>query len=420
MIYITTQKGTLHDYLLNFQLDKHLSCSSEEENIKNHSTLFDLVEIENSRVPRYTNEFWTSKQRQSSYRGCFKAQLPNFFVKLLSNPTDTIYDPFSGRGTTVLESALVGRNIISNDVNPLSALLVKPRFFLPSFDAVKERLASIHLSSNNHANIDLSMFYHPKTEAEIVSLQKYLSERSKEKKEDHLDQWIRMVATNRLTGHSKGFFSVYTLPPNQAASQERQKTINKSKNQNPPYKDVKELILVKTKSLLRNVKEEEKINLLNAGKEGLFLSQDVRNTPEIEDTSVDLIVTSPPFLDTVQYSKDNWLRCWFNNIDKEEVQKKITVLKKLEDWTNFIEKAFQEFHRILKLGAFVCFEVGEVRKKTINLDEHIIPIGEKTGFTTEGIVINSQKFTKTSNIWGIGNNSYGTNTNRIVILKKEL
>ena len=31
-----------------------------------------------------------------------------------------------------------------------------------------------------------------------------------------------MVALNRLTGHSPGFFSVYTLPPNQATSVERQ------------------------------------------------------------------------------------------------------------------------------------------------------------------------------------------------------
>jgi len=30
--------------------------------------------------------------------------------------------------------------------------------------------------------------------------------------------WVRMVALGRLTGHSPGFFSVYTLPPNQAVT----------------------------------------------------------------------------------------------------------------------------------------------------------------------------------------------------------
>ena len=36
-----------------------------------------------------------------------------------------------------------------------------------------------------------------------------------------VDDWIRMVCLNRLTGHSAGFFSVYTLPPNQAVSVRR-------------------------------------------------------------------------------------------------------------------------------------------------------------------------------------------------------
>ena len=38
---------------------------------------------------------------------------------------------------------------------------------------------------------------------------------------------------------------------------------------------------------------------------------------EISDGSVDLTVTSPPFLDVVQYAADNWLRCWFNGLDAD-------------------------------------------------------------------------------------------------------
>jgi len=52
-----------------------------------------------------------------------------------------------------------------------------------------------------------------------------------------------MVATNRLTGHSSGFFSVYTLPPNQAVSPERQMRINRLRRQVPEYRDTRALIL---------------------------------------------------------------------------------------------------------------------------------------------------------------------------------
>ena len=57
------------------------------------------------------------------------------------------------------------------------------------------------------------------------------------------DRWIAMVATNRLTGHSKGFFSVYTLPPNQAVSPQSQERINKKRQQVPDYRDTHLIIL---------------------------------------------------------------------------------------------------------------------------------------------------------------------------------
>ena len=59
-----------------------------------------------------------------------------------------------------------------------------------------------------------------------------------------------MVAVNRLTGHSPGFFSVYTLPPNQAASIDAQAKINARRKQVPPRRDVRALIAAKTRSLL--------------------------------------------------------------------------------------------------------------------------------------------------------------------------
>ena len=48
----------------------------------------------------------------------------------------------------------------------------------------------------------------------------------------------------------------------------------------------------------------------------------------------------------------------------------------------------------------------------------VVPLGLEAGFRCEAILINTQKFTKTSNIWGIGNNERGTNSNRIVMLQK--
>jgi hypothetical protein len=79
---------------------------------------------------------------------------------------------------------------------------------------------------------------------------------------------------------------------------------------------------------------------------------------------------------------------------------------------------FQELYRITRPGGYVAFEVGEVRKRTIRLEEQIVPLGIDAGFCCEGVLINQQIFTKTSNIWGVNNMVSGTNTNRIVIFHK--
>lgn len=392
---------------------------------KNFFTKVEHIKINNIEIPRFINEFWTSKQRQASslhevsYRACFKPQLPRFFINLLKEG-DTVYDPFSGRGTTVIEAGILGRNIVSNDINPLSKVLTLPRFFVPDLSAVEARLDDIPYDKNARADIDISMFYHPATEAEIVSLKNYLKQRQLEDKEDSLDSWIRMVATNRLTGHSPGFFSVYTLPPNQAVSPERQIKINAKRNQKPEYRDTKKLIIKKTKSLIRNLKEAEIKYLYSAGKNSLFLTKDARNTSEIPDESISLTVTSPPFLDVVQYDKDNWLRCWFNNIDAKEIAKHITMSNTIKDWSNVMQDVFLELYRITQKGGWVAFEVGEIKSGKIMLDEIVVPLGINAGFSCVGILVNLQEFTKTSNIWGIKNNKTGTNTNRIVLFNKTI
>ena len=374
----------------------------------------------------YEAEFWTAKQRQSlslhevSYRACFKAQLPGYFINRYSKPGDIVYDPFSGRGTTAIESALLGRQIIANDLNPLSITLCEPRLFLPEQQELEERLHAIPRIGNLESNIDLSMFYHPDTLQEILLLRQYLIERRESGKEDNLDRWIRMVATNRLTGHSPGFFSVYTLPPNQAVSRERQIQINQKREQQPTYRDCHALILRKSRSLLKHIDPAIKERLAEIGRTAVFMAKPAKDTPEIETGSVQLSVTSPPFLNVVNYTNDNWLRCWFNDLDAKSIDDQLTMTSSIREWREEMSGTFKELFRVTTPGGWVAFEVGEVHKKSLSLDREIIPIGIEAGFICQALLINTQSFTKTANIWGISNNKRGTNSNRIVLFQKPL
>ena len=373
-------------------------------------------------VPLLVNEFWTSRQRAAhslhevSYRACFKPQLPRFFIDRLTEPGQTVYDPFSGRGTTALEAALLGRVPTACDVNPLSRILLEPRLSPPSLAQIASRLNEIPWSEIDGLREDLLVFYHPDTLREICALRTYIRERESSERLDNVDRWLRMVAVNRLTGHSPGFFSVYTLPPNQAVSIGAQAKINAQREQVPPRRHVAQLILAKSRSLLADVTSEPGRPPGIGATGALLITGRASSTPEIRSDSVDLVVTSPPFLDVVDYAGDNWLRGWFCGIDPQSVG--ITIAKQSKDWHDAMRDVFRELSRVLRPGGFVAFEVGEVRGGKLRLEDLVLPAAMSAGLEPWLVVVNAQTFTKTANCWGVTNNQKGTNSNRIVVLQK--
>jgi len=126
------------------------------------------------------------------------------------------------------------------------------------------------------------------------------------------------MALNRLTGHSSGFFSVYTLPPNQAVSVKSHAKSTRPQA-NPAAPQRAGIDLKKSRILMSDCDAAMRGVLESVAAKALLLNQAARATPQIPSGSVVLVVTSPPFLDVVDYAGDNWLRCWFLGIDPKSV-----------------------------------------------------------------------------------------------------
>ena len=373
--------------------------------------------IRNGGIPYYINEFWTSGQRKAhsihevSYRACFKPQLPEFFIRRLTGQGDVVLDPFMGRGTTPVEAALHGRLAYGNDINPLSTLLTRPRLNPPTYSAIQKALMRIEWAAPTKVRDDLLAFYHPETLRRLCVLRDYLllNAAPDDCHPDPALDWIRMVAINRLTGHSAGFFSVYSLPPNQAVTVDAQLKINAKRGQTPPVRDLVSIILKKTRTLFRDgVPATARNFVLSTGSaDKLF---------QVDAGTVALSVTSPPFLDVVQYADDNWLRCWFAGIESSTVS--ISMHKTVDAWEAMVRSVLNEQCRVLRPGGHVAFEVGEVRNGKILLEEAVWRAAESLPLDRLGVMVNQQEFTKTANCWGVSNNAKGTNTNRIVLLRR--
>lgn len=85
---------------------------------------------------------------------------------------------------------------------------------------------------------------------------------------------------------------------------------------------------------------------------------------EVEDSSVDLVVTSPPYFNAKEYSQWN----------------------KIEDYLDDMKKVLKEIYRVLKPGRKFCLNIsdlpskGESGVKWISLGAHIILCAESVGF----------------------------------------
>ena len=90
----------------------------------------------------------------------------------------------------------------------------------------------------------------------------------------------------------------------------------------------------------------------------------------------------------------------------------------VEAWTSFVHDVFRELARVVRPGGYVAFEVGEVRNAKVLLERAVRDAVKGLPFAIEGVVVNLQDFTKTSNCWGISNNKQGVNTNRIVLARR--
>ena len=74
----------------------------------------------------------------------------------------------------------------------------------------------------------------------------------------------------------------------------------------------------KSKSLLKDWKGV-RLDSFKHDLSSVLSTSDSRNVELIQDDSASLVVTSPPFLDVVDYQGDNWVRCWFIGIDSSTI-----------------------------------------------------------------------------------------------------
>lgn len=360
----------------------------------------------------------------------FPPGLPRYFIEQCSRVGDVVLDPFCGRGTTPLEACLAGRIGIGMDLNPLAVLLTGAKVHPPRTSCTYERIRDLrerYQEPKDLANVppEIRMLFHREvTLPQLVYLREQLDRKR------IVDRYLLATLAGILHG-------------NHRAKPEESETLSVSMpntfSMSPQYirKFINEKGL-RTYPVDVFASLERRVTFLNRqgrpGTRGRVVCQDARvGRGYGKAGSVDLIVTSPPYLRVVSYGRYNWIRLWLLGESVVEVDRRLGVAAtdrklgltdrcSLPKYRDFIGVCGSRWNAALKPGGICVVVVGDVRRNgrsPIKLaQEAWTEIRARTDFrlvdVLEDELPSSRKVTK---IWG-DRRGKATKTDRVLILRR--
>lgn len=237
------------------------------------------------------------------YIGKMKTTLARALIENYTSPNHIVIDPFCGSGVVPLEALLLGRGVIANDINPYAAVLTRAKLHpITQFEqAEKKAIEYIRIAKSlvkqgeyqDDAPKWVQSFFNPKTLAETETLADALFNDK---------EWFLLANLLGILHHQRPGFLSY--PSSHLVPYLRDKKF--PRNEFPEmyaYRDVEPRLVRKLQRTFR------RLSTPNQGLLRTFTSTNVNSftPPQIADVAI----TSPPYMNALDYGRDNRLRLWF-------------------------------------------------------------------------------------------------------------
>ena len=332
---------------------KILNKSTEiKEKIKGKSSYFKTIDGE------FTNYFQIIQKNQTRsvnqylthwiypYKGKFHPQMIRALLNIIGlKEGDTIFEPFSGSGTTAIESQLLGINFVGIDISPLCVVQGKVKtesiYVIDEIKKIKDEVSSSVIPKLFQNNDD---YY------------KFLNKLTKDQRVKNFYILARLLAISDNSRRNRDFTDSFI------------KNVNLMLSSVKDYVDIKEKLNLK----LGNIKIE------------LGDSRDVK----LPNNSVDGIITSPPYsiaLDYVQNDVHSLKDLGYDilKIREDFIGVRGTGKSKIELYNEDMKKAYNEMYRVLKPNKYAVIIIGNAtyQEEEVKTVEFTIKYMEGLGFT---------------------------------------
>lgn len=221
-----------------------------------------------------------------------------------------VYDPFCGRGTTVFQALLQGRDAAGSDVNPVAVCVSGAKCNPPTQEEAQARIEELRASFRGHERLEseqvnaefFELCYHRETLPQILYLRSALDWR--QRKEDRFLAALCLGALHGESHRSPNCFSnrmprtISTKPSYSVRWWRRNGYLAPSRD---AFAILQRLI-------------EFRFQTPPPSTTGVIVETNARRSaealPSLRSRVTD-VITSPPYLDTTKYREDQWLRLWF-------------------------------------------------------------------------------------------------------------
>ena len=300
------------------------------------------------------------------------AMFPETFVEkhlAASRYDGVVFDPFCGRGTTVFESLIRGRDAAGCDVHPVAVCVSGAKSDPPTKFQVRSRLKELEELFTHSKEFDgvphklsdfFSLCFSQQTLKQVAFLRSTLDwENSK------TDRFIAALSLGALHGESHRSPNYFSNRMPRTISTKPAYSVRwwKQHGYEPPERDVFEILSRMSDFRFATPPPQRRASIKKT---------DARYASQVFSSlrgSVIDVITSPPYLDTTNYREDQWLRCWF--LGEEALSKagnddgRHTSLERywsflVEVWAGIAELLANEARFVIRIGGR-RLDKGEIR-----------------------------------------------------------
>lgn len=353
----------LSQRLLKFRLNKDIS---KEDEFRADAINF-IKELPYKTSPYNGRNWGHSWHSLCSYHGKLKPAIAHFLINNFTKEGDVVLDPFSGVGTIPFEACLQGRIGVGNDLSKLAYVVTKSKLEKPEYEEVikeielletyiKQQKVNVGISRNINKygsfgyNKELIDYFEIETFKEILCARQYF------KKTLELSSAQCLVFSSLL----------HVLHGN------RPYAISRTSHPLTPYAPKGDFIY---KNVIEHIRAKIELSYKKLEFDKYIKGEAIFGDYEYINkfASVDVIISSPPFADSIKFYMQNWMRLWlcgweeddFKNADKVFLD--VKQKKDFSIYTLFFKMCYENLKEngkvILHLGKTDKFDMAEILSK---------------------------------------------------------